>query len=69
MQAECSFEKDTPSLHQEILFDPQTAGPLLFALPEEQAAPLVEALHAAGMAHAVRVGSVTAREKALVVFC
>ena len=42
---------------QELLFDPQTSGGLLFALPQEQAGALVQALQKQGMTHAARVGS------------
>ncbi len=42
----------------EILFDPQTSGGLLFALPADRADELVKALHVAGIAAAARVGEV-----------
>jgi len=47
---------------EELLFDPQTSGGLLISLPEAEADDLVVALHAAGVAHAVRVGHVQSGE-------
>lgn len=41
---------------EEILFDPQTSGGLLFALPSDQADRLVEGLKAAGVSAAVCIG-------------
>ncbi len=43
----------------ELLFDPQTSGGLLFAVPETLASALVEALRAAGYAQAAVIGVVT----------
>jgi selenide,water dikinase len=43
---------------QEVLFDPQTSGGLLAALPEPQAHALVRDLHAAGMPWVALVGHV-----------
>ena len=44
---------------EELLFDPQTSGGLLLAVPGAQADALVAALRAAGVAAAARVGEVT----------
>ena len=49
---------DWPTWHQEILYDPQTSGGLLAAVAPEEADALVDALHAAGIAHACRIGEV-----------
>ena len=43
---------------EELLYDPQTSGGLVLAVPQRQAAELVAALHGAGIAAAVRIGSV-----------
>jgi selenide,water dikinase len=50
------FEKDLPAWHVEILFDPQTSGGLLVALPEKQGGKLVDALHRQGIASARLIG-------------
>lgn len=45
----------------ELLFDPQTSGPLLMSLPGNQAEQALQELRAAGYAAAARVGFVTDR--------
>ncbi len=62
------FERELPGWHQEIVFDPQTAGGLLAAVPGDQVEPLLAALHKAGVSDAVHIGDVVAREKELLVF-
>ncbi len=44
---------------QGLIYDPQTSGGLLLALPTEQADKLISALHKAGVSAAVRIGEVT----------
>ena len=44
---------------EELLYDPQTSGGLLLALPADQADDLLDALRAKGIASAVRIGEVT----------
>jgi selenide,water dikinase len=51
----------------ELFFDPQTSGGLLFAVPNAQAGELVERLHAAGVASAVRIGTAVDGEPGVVV--
>jgi selenide, water dikinase len=51
---------------QEILFDPQTSGGLLLALPAEHADRLVARLREAGMAAASRVGEAVASPRPMV---
>lgn len=46
------------SAAEELLYDPQTSGGLVLAVPEGQATQLVNALCAAGVNVAVRIGSV-----------
>ena len=43
---------------EELLYDPQTSGGLVLAVPDGQAAELVAALRSAGVQTAVRIGSV-----------
>jgi selenide,water dikinase len=51
-----------------LLFDPQTAGGLLLALPPERVDAALAALHEAGDPEAVRIGEVTARSEEGFVF-
>mgnify|MGYP004588299775 FL=1 len=53
--------ENVPFAMEEVLFDPQTSGGLLVALPKEQAAALVEDLRRGGASAAV-VGEVTDSE-------
>ena len=53
--------ENVPFAMEEVLFDPQTSGGLLVALPKEQAAALVEDLRRGGASAAV-VGEVTDTE-------
>ena len=48
--------------HQEIVFDPQTNGGLMVALPERQSQELVAALHSAGIQAAAIIGRVTEKQ-------
>jgi selenide, water dikinase len=49
---------------EELLFDPQTSGGLLLALPDSQAEELVRSLQAAGMGAAARIAEVLACDRA-----
>ena len=51
------FEREIPFWHQEIVIDPQTSGGLLFALPANQAAAVIEALHGNGITAATQIGT------------
>ena len=46
------------SIEEEVLYDPQTSGGLLFSVPDAQAEALLKALYAAGIQAAVRVGEI-----------
>ena len=50
----------------DILFDPQTAGGLLIALPPDAAEALLRRMHAAGIAEAAIVGEVTPAPKGII---
>jgi len=63
------FEVDLPDWHKEIVFDPQTAGPLFAAVPADQAEAAVAALKAAGISDAVILGEVVEEEENAIVFC
>ena len=52
------FEKDLPLWHKEIVYDPQTSGGLLIAVPESQGDALLKALQSAGVPWASLVGEV-----------
>jgi len=52
------FDKKLPPWHQEIIFDPQTSGGLLAAVPEAQGPSVLEKLHAKGVTQARIIGFV-----------
>jgi selenide,water dikinase len=51
-------EKEMPDWHREILYDPQTNGGLLVALPESEADEAMQKLHDGGVFDAARIGRV-----------
>ena len=53
------FDIDLPKWHQEIVFDPQTSGGLLVAVPETQADTLLKNLISAGVSGSKIIGNVT----------
>jgi selenide, water dikinase len=52
------IKKVLPSRHQEILFDPQTSGGLMVALPADQSETLLKKLHQHGVTKANIIGKV-----------
>ncbi len=54
-----STKRVLPSPDYELLFDPQTAGPLIFSIGAEQADTVVEALQREGYPIASKVGRIT----------
>jgi selenide,water dikinase len=52
-----------PGWMVDILFDPQTAGGLLIALPESQAEALIRMMHSHGIAEAAIVGEIITEPK------
>jgi len=69
VEGQYRFEVELPKWHQEIVFDPQTAGGLLVALPADKAQALLNDLHEAGVTHAMDIGEVKAKEADALVFC
>jgi selenide,water dikinase len=57
------IEESVPRFLQDILYDPQTSGGLLFAVPEEKASKLLNKLHQAGVSEAAIIGEVMAENK------
>ena len=53
--------EDIPFAMEEILFDPQTSGGLMFAVPSDQAESLLEELKKADLPAAI-VGEIKVRE-------
>jgi selenide,water dikinase len=53
-----AFKKTLPAWHQEIIYDPQTSGGLLAALPRDQSQNLLKSLHHEGVKGARIIGSV-----------
>ncbi len=56
------FDTRIPQWHREIIFDPQTSGGLMVAVPERQGQDLVSALRDAGETDARIIGRVVERE-------
>ncbi len=54
------FEVDLPDWHREIVYDPQTSGGLLAAVPADQGPDLVASLREAGVSAAVVIGRAVA---------
>lgn len=59
-QSRTTFEASANPANHEILYDPQTSGGLLVALPESQAESARRQLHDVGLSHAAIIGNVTA---------
>ncbi|MEJ2090096.1 MAG: selenide, water dikinase SelD [Gammaproteobacteria bacterium] len=57
-----AFSRDLASAPRSLLYDPQTNGGLLFAVPAEVAADLVAALKRGGVTDATVIGSVHDRD-------
>jgi len=57
------FAAGVPQYLRDILFDPQTSGGLLIAVPGAKAPGLLKKLYAAGVAEATIIGEVTAEPK------
>jgi selenide,water dikinase len=57
------IDSKVPQYLQDILYDPQTSGGLLIAVPEKKAQKLLERLHKAGVKDAAIIGEVAAENK------
>lgn len=60
-----NWQRDLDPARQELLFDPQTSGGLMFALKEADADALVAALNQAGIAEATQIGQFVAGQPAV----
>ena len=65
IQNHLSFEKELPYWHKEIVYDPQTSGGLLIALPESEADNAVRQLVDAGYPFTTQIGEVRSLECAI----
>jgi selenide,water dikinase len=63
LEDKVSVAASVPDALREAAYDPQTSGGLLIALPADQCDPLLEDLHAQGLASARRVGRVGTRRE------
>jgi selenide,water dikinase len=57
-QKNMELQVSLSSIEEEVLYDPQTSGGLLFSVPDAKAENLLKALHAAGLQSAVRMGEI-----------
>src|SRR6266540_1264700 len=62
-----TLDKGVSSEMVQVMFDPQTSGGLLIALPSSQASALVDVLHAHGVGSAVIIGEVEAGDGTITV--
>lgn len=60
-QASVDFEPAVPQFLRDILFDPQTSGGLLIAVPKAKSSKLLKLLKSRGVAAAAVIGKVTAQ--------
>ena len=63
-----SFPHESKYEQQELLIDPQTSGGLLFAVPGDQSASVISALHNAGITSSKQVGFVSKFKIAKLIF-
>ncbi len=57
------IDSNIPKFMQDLLYDPQTSGGLLIAVPEGKSQRLLEKLHKNGVTEAAVIGEVTAENK------
>jgi selenide,water dikinase len=61
------IDKNVSKVMVDILFDPQTSGGLLMAVPAPEAEPLLKKMHRAGIVAAALIGEVVAKPKGRIV--
>jgi selenide,water dikinase len=66
-KAMVEFKPGVNQFQMDILFDPQTSGGLLIAVPEDKAQPMLEELHLAGVKDAVIIGEVVENPKGKII--
>ena len=66
-QAQTEIRVKLTAAEEELLFDPQTSGGLVLAVPDAEAEELLASLNAAGVTAAVRIGEVVEGPSGLVV--
>ncbi len=62
-----TLQRSLNRVEEELLFDPQTSGGLLLAVPEDEAAALVLALRDQGVQAAVKIASVTEGDTGIII--
>ena len=65
-ESETSISRKVPELEKIILFDPQTSGGLLIALPESEGEKLLKKMEERDISKAALIGRVVPREKNLI---
>jgi selenide,water dikinase len=61
------IEAGVPDYISDILFDPQTSGGLLIAVPKDNSQAFLDKLHEAGIEAAVNIGEVAAEPKGKII--
>jgi selenide,water dikinase len=61
------FGEGVPQFMSDILFDPQTSGGLLIAVPASEAESLLERMHGEGIEEAAIIGEVTAEPRGRII--
>jgi len=66
-KAMVEFKRGITKFQKTILFDPQTSGGLLIAVPEDKALSMLEKLHRAGVKDAAIIGEVVDNPKGRII--
>jgi len=61
------IDKNVSKFMVDILFDPQTSGGLLMAVPAADAEPLLKRMHREGIVAAALIGEIVAKPKGRIV--